>query len=41
MGTFQAVLLLCVGGTFLESSPGEKLEMIRPYYHKYLEQIHG
>jgi sugar/nucleoside kinase (ribokinase family) len=30
-----------VGGTFLEREPGELLERIKPYYFKYLEQIHG
>jgi sugar/nucleoside kinase (ribokinase family) len=30
-----------VGGTFLENEPGEKLKLIRPYYKKYMRQIHG
>jgi sugar/nucleoside kinase (ribokinase family) len=30
-----------VGGTFLEMEPGEKLELIRPYYDRYNHQING
>jgi len=30
-----------VGGTFLEDKPGEKLALIRPYFEKYMHQIHG
>lgn len=30
-----------VGGTFIEMEPGEKLDLIRPYYERYKEQLHG
>jgi len=30
-----------VGGTFIEMDPGEKLDLIRPYFERYKEQIHG
>jgi sugar/nucleoside kinase (ribokinase family) len=30
-----------VGGTFMEMEPGEKVELIKPYFDKYLQQIHG
>jgi sugar/nucleoside kinase (ribokinase family) len=30
-----------LGGTLLESEPGEKRKMIHPYYLRYKEQIHG
>jgi sugar/nucleoside kinase (ribokinase family) len=30
-----------VGGTFIEMEPGEKLELIRPYFELYNKQIHG
>jgi sugar/nucleoside kinase (ribokinase family) len=30
-----------VGGTLIEMEPGEKLELIRPYYHRYKNQIIG
>lgn len=29
-----------VGGTFIEMDPGEKAELIRPYFHHYKEQIY-
>ena len=29
-----------VGGTLLEMEPGEKLELIQPYFDKYSRQIH-
>ena len=28
-----------VGGTFIEMDPGEKLELIRPYFDRYKEQL--
>lgn len=30
-----------LGGTMMESEPGEKLRLIDPYYKKYLNHIHG
>ncbi len=30
-----------LGGTHIEQEPGFKLGKIRPYFHQYLEQIHG
>lgn len=30
-----------LGGTQIEQEPGFKLGKIRPYFHQYLEQIHG
>jgi len=30
-----------LGGTLIESKSGEKLEFIRPYYQRYINQIHG
>jgi sugar/nucleoside kinase (ribokinase family) len=30
-----------MGGTFIEMEPGEKLELLRPYYESYGDQIHG
>jgi len=30
-----------VGGTLIEMEPGEKVELLRPYYKSYREQTHG
>lgn len=30
-----------LGGTFFEEKPGEKMELIRPYYDAYMHQLSG
>ncbi len=30
-----------IGGTYIEQSRGEKMKNLLPYYHSYLQQLHG